>query len=184
MLWKWIAFGIGSVGLVYVSRASLRDPRSHGFFRLFAWEAILGLFLLNVDHWFVNPFAWYQCIAWALLFVCIVPVVWGTVLLKRAGKPVDRRETDPNLLAFEKTSQLVTTGIYKYIRHPLYSSLLLLAWGAFFKMPSLAGSVMAAIATVCLVLTARADEAECIRFFGPQYEAYMKTTHRFIPFIF
>ena len=31
--------------LLYVSRASLRRPRSHGFFRFFAWEAILGLTL-------------------------------------------------------------------------------------------------------------------------------------------
>ena len=184
MLWKWIVFGLGSAGLIYVSRASLRDPRSHGFFRFFAWEAILGLFLLNVERWFADPFAWYQCLAWVLLFICIVPVVWGTVMLKQAGKPAKVREQDPNLLAFEKTTQLVTSGIYKYIRHPLYSSLLLLAWGIFFKFPSMLGGALAALTTVCLILTARADEAECIRFFGPQYEAYIKTTRRFIPFIF
>ena len=45
-----------------------RQPRSHGFYRFFAWEAILGLFLLNVDFWFRDPFAWYQIIAWTLLF--------------------------------------------------------------------------------------------------------------------
>ena len=183
MLWKWIAFAIGSAGLIYVSRASLRNPRSHGFFRFFAWEAILGLFLLNAEYWFANPFSWYQCIAWVLLFACIVPVVWGTVLLKQAGRPAGKREAEPNLLAFEKTTRLVTSGIYRYIRHPLYSSLLLLAWGIFFKLPSLAGGALAVFATLSLVLTARADEAECVRFFGLQYEAYMKTTRRFIPFI-
>ena len=34
-----------SVILMYLSRAALRSPRSHGFYRLFAWEAMLGLFL-------------------------------------------------------------------------------------------------------------------------------------------
>jgi len=184
MLWKWIAFATASAGLTYISRASLRDPRSHGFHRFFAWEAILGLFLLNVDVWFVNPLAWHQCIAWTLLCACIVPAVWGTVLLKRKGKPADAREQDPSLLSFEKTTQLVTSGIYRHIRHPLYGSLLVLAWGIFFKLPSLAGGGLAVLATVFLVLTARADEAECIRYFGPQYEAYMKTTRRFIPFVF
>ena len=125
--------------VIFISRASLRNPRSHGFFRFFAWEAIAGLFLLNMEHWFENPFAWYQIIAWIALCACVVPVVWGTVLLMRVGKPVEQREADPTLLAIEKTTQLVTTGIYKHIRHPLYSSLLLLAWGIFFKRPSWLG---------------------------------------------
>jgi protein-S-isoprenylcysteine O-methyltransferase Ste14 len=183
ILWKWIVFIIVTGVLIFISRASLRDTRSHGFYRLFAWEAIAGLLLFNLEHWFENPFAWYQIIAWLMLCVCLVPVIWGTVLLIRVGKPVEQRETDPNLLGLEKTTQLVTTGIYKYIRHPLYSSLLLLAWGIFFKQPSWPGGGLAAFASVCLVLTARADEAECIRFFGLEYEAYMKKTHRFIPFV-
>ena len=157
--------------VIFISRASLRNPRSHGFFRFFAWEAIAGLFLLNMEHWFENPFAWYQIIAWIALCACVVPVVWGTVLLMRVGKPVEQREADPTLLAIEKTTQLVTTGIYKHIRHPLYSSLLLLAWGIFFKRPSWLGGGLAAFASVCLLLTALADEAECIRFFGPEYES-------------
>ena len=31
---------------------------------------------------------------------------------------------------------------------------------------------------------ARADEAECLRFFGPAYHTYMTKTKRFIPFVF
>jgi protein-S-isoprenylcysteine O-methyltransferase Ste14 len=184
MLWKIITFGITTLILIYISHASLLHPRSHGFYRFFAWEAILALFLLNVDRWFVQPFAWYQIISWILLVVCIIPVIWGTVLLRQRGKPVQQRAGDPNLIAFEKTTTLVTAGIYRYIRHPLYSSLLLLAWGIFFKSPSWTGGGLAAAATVFLYFTARADEAECIRFFGDQYREYMKKTKRFIPFIF
>jgi protein-S-isoprenylcysteine O-methyltransferase Ste14 len=184
MLWKWIGFAVGSAGFGYVSRSSLRHPRSHGFYRFFAWEAILALLLLNVDVWFADPFAWHQCVAWVLLFASVVPVVWGTILLKRKGKPAATRGEDPNLLVFEKTTELVTSGIYRYIRHPLYCSLLVLAWGIFFKRPSVAGAGLAVAAAVFLILTARADEAECTRYFGPSYETYMKTTRRFIPFIY
>ena len=88
------------------------------------------------------------------------------------------------LLAFEKTSQLVKSGIYRYIRHPLYSSLLLLAWGIFFKSISWPAGLLALAATAFLFLTARADEAECLHFFGPDYKEYMQHTRRFIPFIF
>jgi protein-S-isoprenylcysteine O-methyltransferase Ste14 len=184
MVWKIITFCIGTVILIFISRDSLRSPRSHGFFRFFAWEAMLALFLLNVEHWFENPLAWYQVIAWILLLLCIIPVVWGILLLRKRGRPVEERSGDPSLLAFEKTTRLVTSGIYKYIRHPLYSSLLLLALGIFFKLPSWSGALLALLAALFLYLTARADEAECCGFFGPAYQEYMKTTRRFIPFLF
>jgi protein-S-isoprenylcysteine O-methyltransferase Ste14 len=184
MVWKIVVFCLGSALLIFISRASLRNPRSHGFFRFFAWEAILALFLLNVDHWFENPLAWYQVIAWILLVICIVPVVWGTLLLRKRGRPVEERSGDTSLLAFEKTTQRVTSGIYKYIRHPLYSSLLLLALGIFFKLPSWVGALLALLAVLFLSLTARADEAECCGFFGTAYQEYMRTTRRFIPFLF
>jgi protein-S-isoprenylcysteine O-methyltransferase Ste14 len=181
---KLLLFSLGTLILTYISRASLRVPRSHGFYRFFAWEAILALFLLNVDAWFRDPFAWYQIISWILLFASIIPLVFGVQALQARGKPTEKRESDPSLLAFEKTTALVTTGIYHYIRHPLYSSLFLLAWGIFFKFPSLLGGILIIITTIFLVLTAKADEAECIKFFGSQYQDYMKKTRMFIPFLF
>jgi protein-S-isoprenylcysteine O-methyltransferase Ste14 len=162
----------------------LRSPRSHGFHRFFAWECILGLFLVNVDFWFIQPFALNQLIAWTLLFSCLIPLGFGVHFLRSQGKQAEKREGDPSLLGFEKTTNLVTSGIYKYIRHPLYCSLLLLTWGIFFKHPILTAATLAVTSSVFLVFTAKADEAECIRFFGGQYQDYMKRSKMFIPYIF
>jgi protein-S-isoprenylcysteine O-methyltransferase Ste14 len=181
---KAFAFGVGTVLLIYVSRRSLRMPRSHGFYRFFAWECILGLFLLNVDYWFYKPFAWNQIVAWIFLFISLVPLGFGIHFLRTQGKPVTKREGDSSLLAFEKTTSLVTSGIYKYIRHPLYSSLFLLTWGIFFKHFSVTGIILAISATFFLVFTAKADEMECIQFFDSEYSEYIKRTKRFIPYLF
>ena len=183
-MWKLIVFIIATGLLTYISRASLRQPESHGFYRFFAWECILLLFLLNVDFWFIDPFAWHQLIAWALLFASLVPLAFGVRSLRGRGQATQERPGDPSLLAFEKTTALVTTGIYAYIRHPLYSSLLLLTWGIFFKVPSLPGGALTLVATTFLVATARADEQECIQFFGKEYKAYIQKTKRFIPFLY
>ncbi|MCJ7435847.1 MAG: isoprenylcysteine carboxylmethyltransferase family protein [Anaerolineales bacterium] len=183
-MWKLIAFSFITLVLIYISRASLRAPRSHGFYRFFAWEAILALCVINIEFWFRDPFAWYQIIAWTLLCAAFVPLAFGVQALRARGKPVANRESDPSLLAFEKTTQLVTSGVYKYIRHPLYSSLLLLAWGIFFKLPSVAGGSLVITATIFLIATAKADESECTQFFGAEYQEYMKRTKRFIPFLF
>jgi len=183
IIYQIIAFLGLSVALLYISRSSLRAPRSHGFYRFFAWEFILAIIILNIDVWFADPWSWHQIISWALLVVSLVPLAFGIRSLVRRGKPAQQREGEPQLLAFEKTSALVTTGIYRYIRHPMYSSLLLLIWGGFFKAPGWLGGGLALAATVFLVATARADEAECLRFFGQSYADYMKRTKRFLPFV-
>jgi len=180
---KVIVFIVASIGITWMSRASLRSFRSHGFYRFFDWEAILALILLNLDYWFNEPFSIHQIVSWLLLIVCSFMVIHGAILLHKIGKPGSKRK-DPSLMSIEKTTQLVTVGVYRYIRHPIYSSLLFLAWGVFFKKPSLAGVCLTVIATFFLIMTAKIEEAENIRFFGAAYQGYMKQTKMFIPFIF
>jgi protein-S-isoprenylcysteine O-methyltransferase Ste14 len=183
-MFQWIVFVVASLVIIAISWKSLQNRRSHGFYRFFAWEAILALFLLNVKFWFYQPLAWNQIIAWFLLLVSFIPLAFGMHSLRKGGRPADQRAGDPSLLAFEKTTTLVTSGIYHYIRHPLYSSLFLLTWGIFFKSPSILGAMLSVLSTVCLILTAKADEAECMGFFGQEYAEYMKDTKRFVPYVF
>lgn len=174
-MFEVICFVLVSIGIVRVSWPSLRQPQSHGFYRFFAWEAILGLILLNLRGWFDDPFAWHQIVSWILLIVSLYPVIHGVYLLRAVGKPTDE---------LEQTTRLVTRGIYRYIRHPLYASLLYLAWGVFFKSPSLLDGLLALVASAFLYATARADEVECLVKFGDEYTRYMKITKMFIPFLF
>jgi protein-S-isoprenylcysteine O-methyltransferase Ste14 len=183
-MYKLAAFVVCSTCLIYISRASLKAPRSHGFYRFFAWEFMLGLLLFNLDAWFRAPFSVHQIVSWFLLIAALIPLVFGVRALTSRGKAAQHRPGDEALLSFEKTTALVTTGIYRYIRHPLYSSLLLLDWGIFFKAPSWTGGLLALAASLLLVATARADESECIRFFGPPYQEFMKQTRMFVPFLF
>ena len=181
---KWIICAILLLVILATSWRSLLKPGSHGFWRFFAWICILFLLTFNIEKWFVEPWSWHQIIAWILLFVCLVPLFFGVRSLISKGKPDASRQGEPQLLAFEKTTKLVTTGIYHYIRHPLYSSLLLLTWGIFFKHPTWVAALLAAAASLCLYLTALADERECIQYFGEEYRQYMQKSRRFVPFLF
>ncbi|MGE5074003.1 MAG: methyltransferase family protein, partial [Anaerolineae bacterium] len=142
-MWRVAAFAVGSIGLICVSRKALARPRSHGFYRFFAWELMLVLLLLNLPRWFTNWLAWHQLISWFLLVVCIVPLAYGVKALSKRGEPDAAQRAEPELMAFERTTKLVTDGVYRYIRHPLYSSLFLLNWGIFFKAPSWIGLALA-----------------------------------------
>lgn len=182
MLIKLGVFLAGTAFLVYISRGSLRRPQSHGFYRFFAWEAILILALLKLGVWFDHALAWYQLISWAFLIIASFLVLHGLWLLRQIGSRDSGRE-DASLFEFEKTGRLVTIGAYRYIRHPLYSSLLFLAWGIFFKFPDWVGGVVAIIASLCLFATALKEERENSRFFGDEYREYQRKTRMFIPYL-
>lgn len=179
---RLLLFLLCSVSLAVVSRKTLFLPATHGFYRFFAWECILALVLLNAPHWLGNPFAADQILASLLLLLSLGLVIHGVHLLKVVGKPNSARP-DAELLPFEKTTCLVTVGAYRYIRHPMYASLLLLAWGAFCKHPSLPALALALGASNFLLRSAAQDEAECLRFFGDEYQHYLARTKRFIPFL-
>jgi protein-S-isoprenylcysteine O-methyltransferase Ste14 len=100
--------------------------------------------------------------------------IQGFYLLHRIGRPGK---------GIQDTTILVKTGIYKYIRHPLYSSLILVAWGVFLKDISLLSASLAILATIFLAVMAIVEERENLQRFGDEYAHYMKSTKRFIPFI-
>jgi len=177
-----VVIGIGSIAIVWISRRSLRHPRTHGFSRIFAFEATLVLLVLNLPHWFDRPLATRQIVAWLLLLASLVFVVWSVLLLRRLGRPTPPPE-DSALIGWEHTSDLVTAGVYRYVRHPMYASLLFLAWGAALKTASPTSLALGLVATVSLYATARAEEAENVARWGERYRRYMGWTRRFIPFV-
>ncbi|MBN1789316.1 MAG: isoprenylcysteine carboxylmethyltransferase family protein [Bacteroidales bacterium] len=178
-----ILFLILSIPVILISWRSLFSFRSHGFYRFFSWECILWLFSCNYRYWFADPFSFRQIIAWTLLIAAAYVVIAGFMKMTNAGKAQKSRD-DKELYAFEKTTELIDTGIFKYIRHPLYASLLYLTWGIFFKNITLSNFVVSALSSGFLYFTALHDEKECMAYFGEMYREYMTRSKRFIPLLF
>ena len=170
-----------TVFVTYISRRTILNYRSHGFYRFIAWEAIAALIIWNLPHWFSEPFSLRQLLSWILLFASLYFLWQGVSRLRVAKRSSSRGES--GLYVFERTSELITSGIYRYIRHPLYASLLYLAWGAFLKDISWISAILLLVASATLFATARADENECVQYFGDQYKEYMERTKRFMPFV-
>ena len=165
----WTAFTALLLGF------TLARPHPYRFPRFLAFESILSLVFLNAGDWFFNPFSVRQLASWLLLLGSLALAVHGFSLLKTRGNPAGD---------FEDTSRLITSGAYRYIRHPLYSSLLLFSLGAFLKDPSLAGAGLAAATILGVAWTARIEETHNLERFGDPYRAYAQKTKRFIPFVY
>jgi protein-S-isoprenylcysteine O-methyltransferase Ste14 len=89
----------------------------------FVFEGILALVLINHPHWFTNSFSPLQCLSWFLLAISIFFVTQAVIFFKRQGGYVQREETPENH-AVENTVRVVDAGLYRYVRHSMYSSLL------------------------------------------------------------
>jgi protein-S-isoprenylcysteine O-methyltransferase Ste14 len=87
------------------------------------------------------------------------------------------------LVGIERTTTLVDTGAYRYIRHPIYSAFLLGGAGVLLKDVSWSGTLLTLFVFAGAVVAAKTEERENIEFFGEAYRDYMKRTRMFFPFL-
>ena len=77
--------------------------------------------------------------------------------------------------------ELVTDGLYAYVRHPQYSALFLLIVSLLIQWPALLSFLMAPILFFTYLRLARREEREMIEKFGELYVEYRAHTPAFIP---
>ncbi len=85
----------------------------------------------------------------------------------------------------EKIEELVTTGMFSRVRHPMYSSLILVILGLTVASGVVIMILPAVLLSLLTVLTALKEEEFLIRKFGDEYRQYMeRVRYRFIPRVF
>jgi protein-S-isoprenylcysteine O-methyltransferase Ste14 len=85
------------------------------------------------------------------------------------------------LVAIQPGHTLMTTGVYRFIRHPSYLGLLIsaLGWGLAFR--SGVGVLLAVLLLPPLMARIRSEERLLQSQFGAEYDAYRGRTSRLIP---
>jgi len=81
------------------------------------------------------------------------------------------------------TGKLVTSGVYRFIRHPQYTGLLLLSLGMLIEWATLPMLIMFPIMVGMYTRLAKREEKDMLREFGEDYKRYMAKTKMFIPFV-
>ena len=78
---------------------------------------------------------------------------------------------------------LVTGGIYRHIRHPQYTGILLFSFGWILHYPQVITLLLWPILVIAYSWLARREERDALEEFGSAYTAYAEKTKRFIPLV-
>lgn len=78
-------------------------------------------------------------------------------------------------------SGLVKSGIYKYMRHPQYTGILLFTLGWILHWPSLVTLILWPLLIAAYVWLAKFEERQALEEFGEEYVRYAEQTKRFVP---
>ncbi len=101
--------------------------------------------------------------------LCLVGVVLLVVALQTIGKSI---QIAP---APREDARLVTHGVYRVLRHPIYTAIVLVLAGLVLRGVTLAAAVLAAVSVVFLLVKARYEETLLSAHY-PEYEAYRRRT--------
>jgi protein-S-isoprenylcysteine O-methyltransferase Ste14 len=118
----------------------------------------------------------------AVRYLGLALLAVGSVLRVGPMFVLGRRFTWP--LASQEEHPLMTTGFYRYIRHPSYLGALLGGTGWVLVFRSGVGLLLMALLLVGLFPVIGQEEALLASEFGEEYEAYRRRTWRLLPFLF
>ena len=180
------------IGLVFVPPALFYRLRSFTRERLDRWQEgafilfglrLTGLVMFVVGLlWMINP-AW---MAWSSLPFPMWLRWVGLILASTAGCLVvwtfhnlGKNLTDT--VVTRKEHSLVTSGPYRWVRHPFYLAGALGGLGACLATANWSLAVVGTIGLLFLYFRTRIEEEKLIARFGDEYRNYARRVGRFLP---
>jgi len=143
--------------------------------------SILGMLIAYLLYLFVTPwFPWFPLplpsfLRWFGVIPCAVAIpllIWTHRTLGRCYSPE---------LEIQDQHQLINTGPYACIRHPMYTVFILFILGTVLLTANLFITIFGLLVCLLLYPISKQEEQMLLTEFGDQYRDYMNRTGRFLP---
>jgi protein-S-isoprenylcysteine O-methyltransferase Ste14 len=144
---------------------------------LLLWFSPL-VYLINPNWMAWSKIGLPESVRWAGVLIgifCVLGIYWLFSTIGTGITPVS---------ATRKEHELITNGIYRYVRHPLYTvgSSMFISFGMMADNWFIAA--LGILAFIGMAIRTPKEEANLIEKFGDEYREYMKRTGRFLPKLF
>ncbi|MDZ7606813.1 MAG: isoprenylcysteine carboxylmethyltransferase family protein [Cyclobacteriaceae bacterium] len=113
-------------------------------------------------------------------FAGLLAAGWGIVIARAAFKSYDTKAF-LGLHSLEKENEFATSGLLKYVRHPLYAGSILFVIGYFLYTPKLSSLISSSLIIVYFLVGIHFEEKKLISQFGQAYLDFKKSTPMLIP---
>ena len=139
-----------------------------GFYLLYADEPWLG----RLNNAFVRDKFWVAALGALLTVAGIAFAIWARAHLGRYWSAE---------VTIRAEHKLIRTGPYKYVRHPIYTGLLLAILGSAVAIGKYRGLVAFAIFALGWSQKAQKEQSYLAQEFGPAFEEHKRKTGFFLP---
>lgn len=153
------------------------------------WDKYLlsGIYLIAIGWLVIMPLD-AQRFGWSPTFPVWLKVLGGVALIPSLYL-IFRATVENTFLSTmvriqtDRKQHVISTGVYGFVRHPLYLGCVLLMLGAPLLLGSIVGLIISVIAAVVLVLRIIGEEKMLVNELEGYTEYKQKVTYRLIPFV-
>lgn len=135
----------------------------------------LTLAFVSIDNLLFRPVFWLPWLSWLATALCFVILYLTMICWRKMGREW-RMGIDP-----AEKNNLLVSGPYAYVRHPIYALQQALAIASAIAVPVPIMFVVAALEVILLSWEAIREEQHLTRVHGEIYRNYMRSAGRFIP---
>jgi protein-S-isoprenylcysteine O-methyltransferase Ste14 len=144
------------------------------------WGLVLELvgytLMLQSRFWAMSPERWR---VWASVVCFVIAVALSLTATRALGREHLRFDA-----AIGAEHELVRSGPYRLVRHPIYTSMLCVLWGVGFMAASPMLFVVAtAVFLVGTEIRVRIEDQLLAARFGEQFEQYRRSTRAYLPLL-
>ncbi len=139
-----------------------------------AGNVVCGWHLVR-QHGSLYTHSAYNIVGLTLIIIGFINNIVAQVTLRRQYS---------STLKIREDHQLITHGLYHFMRHPIYFGVILAAIGIPVYVSSLYGLLTMSVLIPIILTRIRLEEKMLTDEFGDSYRTYQKATSKLIPFIY